>query len=87
MRSDTQGSKEMDAEEDLIAQGVESAVLSLTHMTPLSDLLSEPHDGQNLKTIQTSPMPMPTLTRDQGQEGTEGGPASLDPGQLSLVIR
>ena len=45
---------------------------------PLIDLLSEPLDNQNLKTVHTSPMAMPVLT---GDAGTESGPTSMEPGQ------
>ena len=77
-RSDTQGSRQSGNEEDFAPH---SAVLSTTE-APLLDLLSEPLEAQNLalKTIRTSPLPMPSLSRDLGQDGMESGPPSLEPG-------
>lgn len=74
-RSGTQGSRQ---EED--SQRVGSAVLSTT--PDLVDLLSDPPElrGLDLKSVHTSPLPMPTVQMEEGRDGMESGPASLDPG-------
>ena len=82
-RADTQGRRQSGQEEDFAPH---SAVLSTTE-PPLLDLLSEPLEAQNLalKTIQTSPLPMPSLRSERGPDGMESGPPSLEPGQSVLL--
>lgn len=82
-RADMQGRRQSGQEEDFAPH---SAVLSTTE-PPLLDLLSEPLEAQNLalKTIQTSPLPMPSLrSSDRGPDGMESGPPSLEPGVVEV---
>ena len=65
-------------EEELITPSVESAMLCPTEENPLADLL-EPTD-LTLKTIDTSPLPMPTVYDSGGEGGELSGPASLEKG-------
>lgn len=77
-KSDTQGSRHGYNEEELVTPSVESAMLCPTQESPLADLL-EPTD-LTLKTINTSPLPMPTVYDSGGEGGELSGPASLEKG-------
>lgn len=72
----SKGSLESD---ELETQG---ATLFPSSENPLVDLLSEPPELQNLtlNSINTSPLAMPTRTRQEGVE-----PGNRDPGQSSSV--
>ena len=62
--------------------GTQGATLFPSSENPLVDLLSEPPELQNLtlNSIDTSPLAMPTRTRQEGVE-----PGNRDPGQ-SLIL-
>lgn len=77
VRNKSEGSRHGYNEEELVTPSVESAMLCPTQENPLADLL-EPTD-LTLKTIDTSPPPMP-IVYESGGEGGELSPVSLEKG-------